>query len=61
MIAILELRERFYSETDIELAVLSDWESYAKWLEQLAIRRINAEVVGENKVLRDAFFGFCRI
>lgn len=56
MIAILELRERFYSETNIDLDLLQNWEPYAKWLESLAVLKINTEVMNENKVLRDAFF-----
>ena len=56
MIAVLELRDRFYAETNRDLKLLESWEYYSKWLEQLAIKKNNQETVLENKVLRDAFY-----
>lgn len=47
------LRQRFQAETDIEIANHSgDWGKYARWIEKLAISKLNRELVRENEVLR---------
>jgi hypothetical protein len=46
------LRFRFYAETDVEIdPTITDWERYARWLENLAIKDINKEILKENKML----------
>ena len=48
------LRQRFEAQTDIELAQKPDrWKSYAEWLERLASKKINSELIGENEMLRN--------
>jgi|SaaInlStandDraft_7_1057024.scaffolds.fasta_scaffold21814_2 hypothetical protein len=32
MTALLEFRDRFYAETNIELTAPKNWKLYAKWL-----------------------------
>lgn len=48
------LRLRFESQTDIVLVPHPEhWQQYAEWLEELAIKEINTELVKENEWLRD--------
>ena len=48
------LRQRFYAQTDIEIGEHPGaWEQYAKWLEKLAIKELNVELVKDNDALRD--------
>lgn len=54
---IEEFRLRFEAETDIEkLKTIHDWKRYASWLEVLAYKKINSELVKENYKLRQAFY-----
>ena len=47
------LRQRFQAEMDIELDPQpADWEQYAKWIEKLAIKEVNRELVQENEIMR---------
>lgn len=46
------LRQRFEAQTDIELAQKPDWKRYAEWLEALAIKDLNKEILRENEMLR---------
>ncbi|MFA5878779.1 MAG: hypothetical protein WC860_01245 [Candidatus Margulisiibacteriota bacterium] len=53
-----ELRLQFYAQTDIEIyakAKRQDWQNYALWLENLAIEKLNQDIILENKKLREAF------
>lgn len=48
------LRQRFYAQTDVEIVENPGaWEQYAKWLEKLAIKELNTELVKDNDALRD--------
>lgn len=48
------LRLRFESQTDIVVVPHPEhWQQYAEWLEELAIKEINTELVKENEWLRD--------
>lgn len=48
------LRLRFESQTDIVLVPHPEhWQQYAEWLEELAIKEINTDLVKENEWLRD--------
>jgi hypothetical protein len=47
------LRLRFEAETDIVLVPHPEhWQEYAEWLEELALKELNAELVKENNVLQ---------
>jgi hypothetical protein len=47
------LRLRFEAETDIVLAPHpKHWQEYAEWLEELAVKELNNELVKENNVLQ---------
>ena len=49
------LRLAFEAETDIVIdAYPQDWKKYAEWLENLAIKKLNNEVIKENELLRNA-------
>ena len=49
------LRLAFEAETDIVIdAYPKDWKKYAEWLEKLAIKKLNNEVIKENELLRNA-------
>ncbi len=49
------LRLAFEAETDIVIdAYPQDWKKYAEWLENLAIEKLNNEVIKENELLRNA-------
>ncbi len=49
------LRLAFEAETDIVIdAYPKDWKKYAEWLENLAIKKLNNEVIKENELLRNA-------
>lgn len=48
------LRLRFYAETDVEIGKTHvDWQRYAEWLEALAIKELNKEMLMENEMLRN--------
>ncbi len=48
------LRQRFQAQTDIEIHPQpEDWKQYAEWLEKLAVRELNNELVRENEMLRN--------
>ena len=50
-----KLRLTFEAETDIVIeAYPEDWKKYAEWLENLAIEKLNNEVIKENELLRNA-------
>ena len=50
-----KLRLAFEAETDVVIeAYPEDWKKYAKWLENLAIKKLNNEVIKENELLRNA-------
>ncbi len=50
-----KLRLTFEAETDVIIeAYPEDWKKYAKWLEKLAIEKLNNEVIKENELLRNA-------
>ena len=50
-----KLRLTFEAETDVVIeAYPEDWKRYAKWLEKLAIEKLNNEVIKENELLRNA-------
>lgn len=47
------LRQRFEAMTDIIVGQKpDDWQQYAKWLEKLALERLNNEIVMANEYLR---------
>lgn len=47
-----KLRLRFQAETDVVIEPDSeDWKQYAEWLENLAIKKLNNELVKENELL----------
>lgn len=47
------LRLRFEAETDIVLAPPPEhWKQYAEWLEELAVKELNMELVRENELLQ---------
>ncbi len=46
------LRQRFQAETDIEMDPQGDWGKYAVWLESLAVKELNNELVRDNEFLR---------
>lgn len=47
-----KLRLRFQAETDVVIEPNSeDWKQYAEWLENLAIKKLNNELVKENELL----------
>ena len=47
-----KLRLRFQAETDVVIEPDSeDWKQYAEWLENLAIKELNNEIVKENELL----------
>ncbi len=47
------LRQRFQAETDVEMDPQpQDWGKYAVWLEGLAVKELNNELVRENEFLR---------
>ena len=47
-----KLRLRFQAETDVVIEPYSeDWKQYAEWLENLAIKELNNEIVKENELL----------
>jgi len=49
------LRLAFEAETDIVIELYSeDWKKYAQWLENLAIKELNSEIIKENEQLRNA-------
>jgi hypothetical protein len=46
------LRLRFQAETDVEVDPCpQDWKRYAEWLEKLAIKKLNNQLVKENNLL----------
>ncbi len=46
------LRQRFQAQTDIEVDPQpQDWKQYAEWLEKLAVKELNNELIIENEVL----------
>lgn len=48
------LRLRFESQTDIVLVPHPEhWQEYAEWLEELAVKELNNELVRENELLRN--------
>lgn len=48
------LRSRFEAETDVVLCLEhNDWKRYAEWLESLAIKKLNNELIKENRLLRN--------
>ena len=50
-----KLRLTFEAETDVIIeAYPEDWKRYAKWLEKLAIEKLNNEIIEENELLRNA-------
>ncbi|MEK6697421.1 MAG: hypothetical protein AABZ10_00060 [Nitrospirota bacterium] len=47
-----KLRLRFQAETDVVIEPYpEDWKQYAEWLENLAIKELNNEMVKENELL----------
>jgi hypothetical protein len=49
------LRLAFEAETDVVIeAYPEDWKRYAEWLENLAIKKLNNEVIKENELLINA-------
>ena len=49
-----KLRLAFEAETNVVIeAYPEDWKKYAKWLENLAIEKLNNEVIKENELLRN--------
>ena len=61
MTALLEFRDRFYAETNIELTAPKNWKLYAKWLQQLEIKKVNLEIMAKNIKLQEAFFEITEI
>ena len=50
-----KLRLTFEAETNVVIeAYPQDWKKYAEWLENLAIKKLNNEVIKENELLRNA-------
>ncbi len=48
-----KLRLFFQAETDVVIEPNSeDWKQYAEWLENLAIKELNNEIVKENELLQ---------
>ncbi len=48
------LRARFEAETDIVLVPHPEhWKQYAEWLEELAVKELNNELVRENELLQN--------
>lgn len=48
------LRLRFEAETNIVLVPHPEhWKQYAEWLEELAVKELNVEVVKENELLQN--------
>lgn len=48
------LRLRFQAETDMEIdPAPADWQRYAQWLEALAVKELNKEMLKENEMLRN--------
>lgn len=48
------LRLRFQAETDVEIEpVPADWRRYAEWLEALAVKELNKEMLKENEMLKN--------
>ncbi len=48
------LRLRFEAETDIVLVPHPEhWKQYAEWLEELAVKELNNELVRENESLQN--------
>jgi hypothetical protein len=46
------LRLAFEAETDVVIeAYPEDWKRYAEWLENLAIKKLNNDVIKENELL----------
>lgn len=49
------LRHRFEAESDIEIeSQPADWKRYAEWLETVAIKELNNELVKDNELQRSA-------
>ena len=61
MTALLEFRDRFYAETNIELTAPKNWKLYAKWLQKLEIKKVNLEIMAKNIKLQEAFFEITEI
>ena len=50
-----KLRLAFEAETNIVIeAYPEEWKKYAKWLENLAIEKLNNKIIKENELLRNA-------
>ena len=47
----LELRRQFYTETNIK----AEPNEYAQWLENLAIEKLNNELVWQNQLFRETY------
>ncbi len=49
-----KLRQTFEAKTNVVIeAYPEDWKQYAKWLENLAIEKLNNDVIKENEMLRN--------